>query len=91
VEIRTVEASMHGSLDRSGEKQSRTDRSWSIEFLVLPVLVVIGLTVLAIGKPAVSAWISDAVEAEFVSINSPGVVPTEPAQPGMQIRTVKAY
>jgi hypothetical protein len=91
VEIRTVEVSMHGSLDRSGQKQNRTDRSWSIEFFVLPVLVVIGLTVLAIGKPVVSAWISGAVQAEFVGLNSPGVVPTESARPDMQIRTVKAY
>jgi hypothetical protein len=91
VEIRTVEASMHGSLDRSGEKQNRTDRNWSIEFFVLPVLVVIGLTVLVIGKPAVSGWISDTVQAEFVGPNLPGVVPTESAQPDMPIRTVKAY
>jgi hypothetical protein len=91
VEIRTVEASMHGSLDRSGVKRNRIDRSWSIEFFVLPALVAIGLTVLAIGKPVVSAWISDAVQAEFVGLNSPGVVLTEPVRPDMKIRTVKAY
>jgi hypothetical protein len=92
VEIRTVEASMHGSLDRSDQSRNRTGRSWSIEFFVLPVLVAIGLiAALAIRKPVVSAWISDAARAEFVGLNSPGVVPAESAQPDMQIRTVTAY
>jgi hypothetical protein len=91
VEIRTVEASMHGSLDRSDEKRSDTDRSWSIGFFALPVFIVIALVTLAIVKPAGFTWISDAAQAEFVGMNSPGVVPTEIAQPAMQIRTVKAY
>jgi hypothetical protein len=91
VEIRTVEASMHGSLNRSDEKRSRTDRSWSIGFFALPVLIVITLVALAIIKPVASTWISEAVQAEFVGMTSPGAVPKELAQPAMQIRTVKAY
>jgi hypothetical protein len=91
VEIRTVEASMHGSLNRSDEKRSRTDRSWSLGFFALPVLIVIALVALAIIKPDASIWISEAVQAEFVGITSPGAVPKELAQPAMQIRTVKAY
>jgi fumarate reductase subunit C len=91
VEIRTVEASMHGSLNRSDEKRSRADRSWSIGFFALPVLIVIVLVALAVIKPAASTWISEAVQAEFVGIASPGVVPKELARPAMQIRTVKAY
>jgi hypothetical protein len=90
VEIRTLEASMHGSHDRSDEKRDGTDRSWSIGFFVLPVLVVIALTTLAIVKPAGFTWISDAAQAEFVGMNSPAIVPTETARPAMQIRTVKA-
>ena len=82
---------MHGSLNRSDEKRSRTDRSWSIGFLALPVLIVIALVALAVIKPAASTWISEAVEAEFVGMTSPGVLPKELAQPAMQIRTVKAY
>jgi hypothetical protein len=91
VEIRTVEASMHGSLNRSDEKRNHTGRSWSTGFFVLPVLIVITLVALAIVKPATSTWISDAVQAEFVGMTSPGVVPEELAQPAMRIRTVKAY
>jgi hypothetical protein len=91
VEIRTVEASMHGSLNRSDKKRSRTDRSWSIEFFALPVLVAIMLVVLAIIKPAASIWISEAVQAEFVGMTSPGAVPKDLAQPTLQIRTVKTY
>ena len=82
---------MHGSLNRSDEKRSRTDRSWSIGFLALPVLIVIALVALAVIKPAASTWISEAVQAEFVGMTSPGVVPKELAQPAMQIRTVKVY
>ena len=82
---------MHGFLNRSDEKRSRNDRSWSIGFFALPVLVVIALVALAIIKPAASTWISEAVQAEFVGMPSPGVVPKELAQPAMQIRTVKAY
>jgi fumarate reductase subunit C len=91
VEIRTVEASMHGSLDRSDETHDGTDRSWSIGFFALPVLVVIALVTLAIVKPAGFTWISDAAQAEFVGMNPTGAVPTEIAKPAMQIRTVKAY
>ena len=53
--------------------------------------MVITLVALAIIKPAASTWISEAVQAEFVGMSSPGVVPKELAQPAMQIRTVKAY
>jgi fumarate reductase subunit C len=91
VEIRTVEASMHGSLNRSDEKRSRTDRSWSLGFFALPVLIVITLVALASIKPVASTWISEAVQAEFVGMTSPGAVPKELTQPAMQIRTVKAY
>jgi hypothetical protein len=91
VAIRIVEASMHGSLNRSDEKRSRIGQSWSIGFFALPVLIVIALVALAVIKPAASIWISEAVQAEFVGMTSPGAVPKELAQPAMQIRTVKAY
>jgi hypothetical protein len=91
VEIRTVEAFMHGSLNRSDENQNRTDRNWNIGLVALPVLVVIALIALAVVKPVASIWISEAAQAEFVGPNSPDVAPTELAQPAMQIRTVKAY
>ena len=82
---------MHGSLDRSDEKRNRTDRNWSIEFFVLPVLVVIALATLVIIKPAASVWISDAAQAEFIGPNSPELAPTELTQPDVQIRTVKTH
>jgi hypothetical protein len=91
VEIRTVEASMHGSLNRSDENRNRTDRNWSIGLFVVPVLVVIALVALAIIKPVASVWISQAAQAEFVGPTSPDVAPTELAQPATQIQTVKAY
>ena len=81
---------MHGSLDRSDENRNRTDRSWSIGFFVVPMLIVIVLIALVMIKPAASIWISEAAQAEFVGPNSPELAPTELAKPAMQIRTVKA-
>ena len=81
---------MHGSLDRSDESRNHTDRSWSIGFFALPVLVVIALVALAITKPVASVWISEAAQAEFVGPNQPDVAPTKLAQPAKQIQTVKA-
>jgi hypothetical protein len=86
------EASMHGSLDRSGKSNNRIDRGWAIGFFAVPVLLVIGLIGLAITHPVVSIWISDAVQAEFVGADVvPAVAPTQLARPGPVTRTVKAY
>ena len=81
---------MHGSFDRSQENRenrNRTDRDWNVTLFALPVLVVVALVALAIIQPAAPSWISEAAQAEFVGMNSPEIVP---AQPAMQIRTVKA-
>jgi len=78
---------MHGSFDRSQENRNRTDRDWNVALFALPVLVVVALVALAIIQPAAPSWISEAAQAEFVGMNSPEIVP---AQPAMQIRTVKA-
>jgi len=64
--------------------------SWNIGFFALPVLLVVVLIGLAITQPAASNWISEAVQAEFAGIDLPAVAPTQLAQPGMQIRTVRA-
>ena len=81
---------MHGSFDRSQENRenrNRTYRDWNVTLFALPVLVVVALVALAILQPAAPSWISEAAQAEFVGMNSPEIVP---AQPAMQIRTVKA-
>jgi hypothetical protein len=86
-----MEASMHGSFDKSGENDNRTHRSWSVGFFALPVFVVIALVGLILTQPAVSNWISEAAQAEFVGLNpAPEAAPTQLAQPAMAIRTVKA-
>jgi hypothetical protein len=87
VEIFTKEISMHGSFDRSQEQHDNVDRDWNIVLFGLPVLVVIALVALAILQPSAPSWISEAAQAEFVGMDSPDVAP---AQPAMQIRTVKA-
>jgi hypothetical protein len=88
-----MEASMHGSFDQQpGEGQSAY-RNWNMKLIALPILGVVALIAFAISHPEASKWISDAAQAEFVGTDLvPDLVPpTQLAQPGNQIRTVKAY
>ena len=82
---------MHGSFDGWGGKNNSIYRRWGIGFLVLPALLAIALLGLAIVQPATSNWIAETVQAEFIG-NSfvPEQAPAQLAQPGMQIRTVRA-
>jgi hypothetical protein len=89
--IRTMEASMHGSFDKSGKADNNFQPNWSIGFFALPALVVIALIGLAVIHPGASNWISDAVQAEFVGTNlAPEAAPIQFAQPAKDMRTVKA-
>ncbi len=82
---------MHGTFEKRGESDDRIHRSSGIGFFAFPALLVIALIAFAVTHPGVSTLISDAVQAEFVGIDSaPDVVPTRLAQPGMVTRTVKA-
>jgi hypothetical protein len=85
-----MEASMHGSFDRSGESNKRFHRNSGIGLFALPLLIVIALIGLAITRPAASIWISQAVQAEFVGTDLvPDISPVQIARPAMTIRTVK--
>jgi hypothetical protein len=89
--IRTMEASMHGSFDKSGKADNNFQPNWSIGFFALPALVAIALIGLAVIHPGASNWISDAVQAEFVGSNSAQeAAPVQLAQPDTAIRTIKA-
>jgi hypothetical protein len=81
---------MHGSLEKSGETIKGIYRSWGIGLFALPVLLVAFLIGLAITKPDVSNWISEATQAEFARpYLMPEVTPTQLAQPAMAIRPVR--
>jgi hypothetical protein len=71
---------MHGSFERSGENASRIQRSWSLGFFALPVVLVIVLVALAMTQPTASNWISEAAQAEFVGTDVAPVTPTQLAQ-----------
>jgi hypothetical protein len=87
-----MEASMHGTFDKSGESNNRIGRGWGIGFFAIPVLLVIALIGLAVTHPSVSSWISEAAQAEFASTDLlRDVAPSQLAQPGPVTRTVKAY
>jgi hypothetical protein len=88
--LRTVEATMHGTLDRSGKRQNETDRSWSFGFFALPVILVILMVGLAMTKPVAFNWISEAAQAEFVGTSLPETAPTQLAQPAGDNHAVKA-
>jgi hypothetical protein len=84
---------MHGRFDRSDETSDKSiTRSFGIGIVVLPVLLAAFLLGLAITRPDVSRWISEAVQAEFAaSGQATGGVPAEVGQPARQVRTVKAH
>jgi hypothetical protein len=77
---------MHGSFDRSGETNNRTDRSWIVGLLSLPLVVALVLCGLAMTQPAAFKWISEAAQAEFVGADLPEAAPTQLAQPVGAIR-----
>ena len=60
---------MHGSRDKSGKNENSIRQRWGLGFLALPALLAIALFVLAIGQPATSNWISEAVQAELSGIS----------------------
>jgi hypothetical protein len=89
---RTVEATMHGSFERSGKSDNSLSKRWGIGFFVFPVLLAVALIGLVMLEPAASKWISDAAQAELAGIYvAPESTPTQFARPNMEIRTVRAY
>ena len=91
VHIRTVEASMKGLFDKPGETINRIYQRWGIGIFALPVLLVIALIGLAMTPGTASNWISQATEAEFAGANYRlEAAPAQPANPAIEIRTVKA-
>jgi hypothetical protein len=77
-----MEASMPGPSDRSDETTENSFfQRWGAGFLVLPILLVITLTGLAIVQPANTNWIADEVMAEFTGANyGPDAAPTQLAK-----------
>jgi hypothetical protein len=66
--------------------------NWTVGLLALYGAVVLVLVGLMIRHPVVSNWVSEAAQAEFaITSPSPETAPTQLAQPGDQIRTVRAY
>ena len=84
---------MHGKFDKSGEtSDDNIYRRWGAGIFVLPVLLVAFLVGLAIAKPDMSAWISEAEQAGLVN-SGQGLegAPAPEAQPARDVRSVKAY
>jgi hypothetical protein len=88
-----MEASMHGSSNRSPQDDHSIYRSWNFKLIALPVLAIVALIAYAVSHPETSKWISEAAQAELVGFNLvPAVAPpTQVAQPANQIRAVLAH
>ena len=73
---------MPGSSNRSDQTTENSFfQRWGAGFLVLPILLVITLTGLAIVQPANTNWIADEVLAEFTGANyGPDAAPTQLAK-----------
>jgi hypothetical protein len=87
-----MEASMHGTFERSRETGDKNvSRNSGVGFLAVPVFVAVTLVAMAITQPAVSNWIADAAQAEFSGIAmTPDAATAQIAQPAAEVRTVKA-
>jgi hypothetical protein len=83
-------------MQRFQEKSRPTDRhdfwNWTGNLLAVYGAAVLVLVNLMIRLPAVSAWVSEGLQAE-ATVMSPSLEtsPTQVAQPGDQVRTVRAY
>src|SRR5258708_19961926 len=87
MEMRTVEAFVHGMLKKSGGTVSRIYQAWGIGIFALPVLVAIALVGLVLSRPGASNWMPEAVRTEFATPNlSPDVAPKRLAQPPTPVR-----
>ena len=70
---------------------ARRDLSREITpLLAINGIIVLVLLVLALSFPSASAWISAAVQAEFVGGGEPAMAPTQIAQPNGAMRTVSS-
>ena len=57
----------------------------------LPVLIAMLLLLLVVIQPNAGRWISEAAQAEFSDGATTDTAATQPPQPGMTTRTVRAY
>jgi hypothetical protein len=86
-----MEALMHGSFNKSGETVKSIYRNWGVGIFALPILAAAFVVGLAVVRPDVPKWISDAVQAELVSSDKLlELAPRQIAKPSMEIRTVRA-
>lgn len=84
---------MHGSFDNQPRGSRSAYRNWDMKLIALPILGAVALIAFVVSHPGASKWISDAAQAEFVNMDfaPEQASPTRVAQPGNEIRTVKAY
>jgi hypothetical protein len=70
------------TLKESEPENAGLDRLERAGIFIIPVVVLITIVILAFRHPAVSIWISDAAQAEFVGTTSASVIdPTPVAEP----------
>jgi hypothetical protein len=87
-----MEVFMHGSLEKPDKAERKIHGSWGMRLLAIPALFLTALIGFLVSHPAASSWIAQAAQAEFVGVDwTPDLVPTQTAEPAMEIRTVKAY
>ena len=81
---------MHGQFESPAKRDNRASQHTAIEFLVLPIFVVVALVLLMLVQPNAATWIANAVQAEFVG-DAPSVPPpTQFAQPAAEPHSVTA-
>jgi hypothetical protein len=70
------------------ETVNRIYRNWGVGVFALPFLMVIALIGLILSHSDPSGWVSDALRAEFTSVDyGPEAAPKQLAQPAGETRT----
>jgi hypothetical protein len=82
---------MPRAFDKLDQQENRTQ--WKLTAAIAAGLGVVMFALIALMSisPTASNWISDAAQAEFAGSMTPEQAPVQTAQPGRDIRTVRAY
>jgi hypothetical protein len=81
---------MRNAFDRLDRQENRNEWKSTAGIAAAFGVVVFALVALTWNSPAVSTWVSDAVQAEFAGSMAPDPVPVQTAQPAKGFQTVRA-
>ena len=84
-----MEASMHGTFDRSPKDEPYIYQNWSMKLFALQRLLAIALVGYVVSHPDVAKWVVDGEQTEFVGTRTEpaSANPAQVGQPSNQARS----